>query len=132
MNGTSFDTLVRSLMGGTISRRAAGQGLVGVALATGVAQLGLDELDARKKGKGKKRKNNKRQGRGNGNGGDNDDGGGDDGGDNGGGNPCNGTICNGQCVDLNTDSNNCGACGTLCRNAVPCAGGRCVNVIGRQ
>lgn len=33
--------------------------------------------------------------------------------------------CNGQCVDLNIDSENCGACGNFCPSGI-CQGGKCV------
>ncbi len=35
------------------------------------------------------------------------------------------TLCNGQCVDLQTDENNCGACGETCLNNGLCGGGGC-------
>jgi hypothetical protein len=34
------------------------------------------------------------------------------------------TACNGACVDTQTDSTNCGGCGTTC--ALSCSGGQCV------
>lgn len=33
--------------------------------------------------------------------------------------------CNGACVDLNSDSDNCGACGRICPSAI-CQGGQCI------
>jgi hypothetical protein len=39
---------------------------------------------------------------------------------------CTGAVCNGTCVDLDTDPNNCGACGALCNgNNENCVGGQC-------
>ena len=35
------------------------------------------------------------------------------------------TDCSGQCVDTDTDANNCGGCGTLCDSGI-CGGGSCV------
>jgi hypothetical protein len=34
-------------------------------------------------------------------------------------------LCNGVCVDLNTDVNNCGACGKGCPSGQPCTNGLC-------
>jgi hypothetical protein len=34
-------------------------------------------------------------------------------------------ICDGQCVDLTTDSDNCGACGAACGAGLVCNGGGC-------
>ena len=36
------------------------------------------------------------------------------------------TDCSGSCVDLQTDSNNCGACGTKCATGTMCTNGTCV------
>ena len=36
------------------------------------------------------------------------------------------TDCNGECVDLNTSTDNCGACGTACQNGATCQSGACV------
>lgn len=35
------------------------------------------------------------------------------------------TGCNGACVNLKTDSNNCGGCGTMCTRAETCSDGAC-------
>jgi len=35
------------------------------------------------------------------------------------------TNCNGTCVDLQTDANNCGACGTICPAGATCVNGQC-------
>lgn len=35
------------------------------------------------------------------------------------------TCCNNQCVNLQTDRNNCGACGTTCGSSVSCQSGVC-------
>ena len=35
------------------------------------------------------------------------------------------TMCGGACVDVSTDSRNCGACGTDCGPAASCMGGKC-------
>jgi hypothetical protein len=43
-------------------------------------------------------------------------------------NPCpqGGQQCNGVCVDTVNDRNNCGACGSVCAQGVPCIAGNCV------
>ncbi|KAB2032951.1 hypothetical protein ES319_D05G414300v1 [Gossypium barbadense] len=38
------------------------------------------------------------------------------------------TCCNNKCVDLVTDSNNCGACHNKCKYTEVCCRGECVNV----
>ena len=138
MHGAHFTFFVRALADGSLTRRGVARGLAGV-MAAGLIHSGVDDLDAKKRKKGKKRKRRGQVNDGNeGGGGGGDSGGGNNGGDtgggdNGGGNQCSGTICNGQCVDLNTDFNNCGACGSVCLDdSAVCAGGRCVNVIGSQ
>ncbi|MFO0594747.1 MAG: DUF6184 family natural product biosynthesis lipoprotein [Myxococcaceae bacterium] len=35
------------------------------------------------------------------------------------------TCCNNACVNLQTDRNNCGACGTTCGSSVSCQSGNC-------
>jgi len=35
------------------------------------------------------------------------------------------TSCNSQCVNINTDNNNCGACGTACASSQTCNNGAC-------
>ncbi|MEW5896558.1 MAG: hypothetical protein AB1668_02605 [Nanoarchaeota archaeon] len=35
------------------------------------------------------------------------------------------TLCNGQCVNLQTDKDNCGSCGTVCSNGQVCSNGAC-------
>lgn len=37
----------------------------------------------------------------------------------------NSTACSGTCVDLQTDSANCGACGSACASGTGCSGGKC-------
>jgi hypothetical protein len=39
------------------------------------------------------------------------------------------TSCNGTCVNLNTDSDNCGACGSVCgvNTRTCCGGGTCAD-----
>jgi hypothetical protein len=37
-------------------------------------------------------------------------------------------LCNGVCVDLQTDVNNCGACGTKCTSGQTCTAGKCASV----
>jgi hypothetical protein len=40
--------------------------------------------------------------------------------------PAGATCCNGTCTDLNSDANNCGACGYVCAQATPvCNQGTC-------
>lgn len=39
--------------------------------------------------------------------------------------PCDATTCGGECVDLNTDRKNCGACGKACVGDETCAAGAC-------
>jgi hypothetical protein len=41
--------------------------------------------------------------------------------------PTNQIACNGQCVSLDTDSMNCGHCGSACPMGSRCAGGQCFN-----
>lgn len=128
MNDSHFDAIARTLSDELGSRRGLLAGLAGLA---GLTALGLDDLQAEaKKRKNKKRKNKKgnkgkkrkKKGKGGNNGGD-DGGGGDD---------CNQTLCEGQCVDLQTDPNNCGACGAFCGDDVLCVGGRCAIAVGSQ
>jgi hypothetical protein len=38
------------------------------------------------------------------------------------------SCCGGQCVDLQTDANNCGACGTACSSGSICCNGQCVDL----
>ena len=38
---------------------------------------------------------------------------------------CNGKVDDGCEVDVNTDDKNCGACGNVCANGVPCVEGKC-------
>ena len=44
------------------------------------------------------------------------------------GSRCKGTsvVCGGSCVDLHTDNQNCGACGTTCGSGTACSAGACV------
>jgi hypothetical protein len=38
------------------------------------------------------------------------------------------TDCNGTCVDLSTDNNNCGSCGSACSSNQSCQSGQCMDV----
>ena len=42
------------------------------------------------------------------------------------------TLCDGSCVDLNTNNQNCGACGTACPSGNGCAGGVCTCLAGLE
>ena len=42
------------------------------------------------------------------------------------------TMCGGACVDLTSDSRNCGSCGTDCGPAASCMGGRCEATGGKD
>ena len=99
MNALHLADLIGALTNGAFSRRSLARALAGVAVTAGLIHSGLDDLEAKKRKKRKKGKKRKRRGQS----------AGDDAG--GGGTPCGGTLCNGQCVNLNTDPNNCGACG---------------------
>jgi DNA-binding beta-propeller fold protein YncE len=113
-----FDECARSLVSGSLTRRRLARGLAGVVAAVGLIHVGGDELEAKKRKKRRKGKKRKRQ-----------DGAGNPG--DGSGNACPLAVCDGQCVDLNTDVNNCGACGAVCPDdAAGCVGGRCLFVSG--
>jgi hypothetical protein len=43
--------------------------------------------------------------------------------------PAGASCCNGTCTDLNSDANNCGACGYVCSANNICANGTCVACI---
>jgi len=43
---------------------------------------------------------------------------------------CEDTVCGGACVDLTTDMNNCGACGTVCAATLVCIAGSCTSCDG--
>ncbi len=118
MKANVFDALIRALTDESTTRRRLAAGLAGLALTAGPARFAADETAAKKR----KKKRKKAKGRGG-----NDGGGG--GGDGGG---CNQTLCEGQCVNLDTDRNNCGACGAGCQGDSVCVGGRCAIAIGRQ
>ncbi len=130
MDAGRFDTLARNL-----GAPAARRGVLGVLLGLGVAATGLlldsDEGAARRKrhgrqrshrpGKGKDNRKGKRKGKG-GKGGI------------GSGEWCGSTsdcptgetCCSATCVDLQTDNDNCGACGTACEGQSPtCVAGQC-------
>jgi DNA-binding beta-propeller fold protein YncE len=127
MNESLIDTVARAL-GADSSRRGMLQGLSGLTLIGGIAPMILGDVAEARKRK-KKRKKKKRNG-GNDGGNDGGDGGGGDGG--GGGNDCPFERCNGQCLDLDTDPNNCGSCGAACGGDVPCIGGRCAVAFGQR
>src|SRR5688572_4443798 len=121
MKDSRLAAFVRALTNGALSRRGLARGLAGVAVTAGLIHSGLDDLDAKKRKKRRKGKKRKRRGQS----------AGDDAGS--GGTPCGGTLCNGQCVNLNTDVKNCGACGAVCDvDGAVCVEGRCVEVIGSQ
>jgi DNA-binding beta-propeller fold protein YncE len=126
MNESHVAALLRALTDDATTRRGLARGLGGLAIAAGLLHVGLDDLEAKKRKKGKKRR---RRGRGN-NGGNGGDNGGDGNGGGGGSDQCPFTICDGQCVDLNTDPNNCGFCGGICASDNTCVGGACVEVVG--
>lgn len=42
--------------------------------------------------------------------------------------PDNQTYCNGSCVNLNTDTENCGACNVVCDEDEFCVNGECVPI----
>lgn len=130
MNESHFAALLRALTDDAITRRGLACGLGGLAIAAGLLHVGLDELDAKKRKKGKKRRRRSRGNNGGDGGGNNGGGDGNGGGGGGGGDECPFTICEGQCVDLNTDPNNCGSCGGLCASDNTCVGGACVEVVG--
>jgi DNA-binding beta-propeller fold protein YncE len=106
MNELAFDAFARSL-----TRRGLARGLTGLAAVTGVTQLLLNDAEAKKRKKKRKGKKRKK-------------------GNDGGGNTCNQTLCDGQCVDLDNDENNCGACGQACPADAVCVGGRCAVALG--
>jgi DNA-binding beta-propeller fold protein YncE len=127
MTQSLLDTFARAL-GADSTRRGMLQGLSGLTLAGGMARLGLLEAAAKKRGK--KRKGKKRKGRRGGN--EGGDGGNGGGGSGGGGSNCPLATCEGQCVDLETDPANCGACGARCDDDQICVGGRCAIAIGER
>ena len=103
MHASHLTAFVRAVTDGSLTRRSFARALAGVTMAAGlVADRPLLTSEAKKRKKRRKGKKRKRRGQS----------AGDDAG--GGGTPCGGTLCNGQCVNLNTDPNNCGACGGTC------------------
>lgn len=120
MNLMRFETLALALPQRSLERRGLIQSLAGLVGLTGLALLGLDDAEAKKR---KKKRKKRRKG-------GND--GGRAGGGGGAGNECPRTICNGLCVDLDTDPNNCGACGDTCGGGAACVEGRCVLAIGER
>jgi hypothetical protein len=59
MNDSRFAALIRALTDGAVTRRTLGQGLAGGAIATGLAQLGWDAADAKRRNKKRKKGNRK-------------------------------------------------------------------------
>jgi DNA-binding beta-propeller fold protein YncE len=129
MDGSPVDRFARALWSGGIARRTLARGLAGMVLAAGFANLDGEDADGKRgrKNAKKRRKGKKRRGGG-------DDGGGGDGGDGGGGGnePCPFTNCDGQCVDLESDNANCGACGRACVGDSICVGGFCAFAQGSE
>jgi DNA-binding beta-propeller fold protein YncE len=115
MHGSTVEKLVRALSHGPVARRPLARGLAGAAFAAGLTQLGLEDADARRRrGRGKGKGNGKkRRGR-----------------NRGGNDRCRFARCDGQCVALDTDESNCGACGATCAEGAVCVGGRCAIAIG--
>jgi hypothetical protein len=117
MNASHFENVARALSDSEGTRRGFGVGLASVLMAAGMSHLAIDDADAKKRKKKGKIKKRKKKG---------------NGGNDGGGGGCNQTICEGQCVNLDTDENNCGACGAACPEGSACAAGFCVFATGRQ
>ena len=61
MKDPRFHAIVRAFTDGTVTRRTLGQGLAGSAIAAGLAQLGLDSADAKRRGKKRKTKKRKKR-----------------------------------------------------------------------
>jgi len=40
------------------------------------------------------------------------------------------TLCDGSCIDTQSDSQNCGACGNVCNTSEPCSVGKCLSWTG--
>jgi DNA-binding beta-propeller fold protein YncE len=112
MNDARFDSLTLALHQPPLARRGVMRGLAGLTGLVGLALVGLGDAEARKRKKKRKKK-------GKGKGGNR-------------GERCNKTVCEGQCVDLDTDPDNCGACGAVCLDDVACVSGRCVLAIGER
>lgn len=116
MNGSHFDAFARALPLGPIPRRAFGQAIAGSAIAAGLARFGWDEADAGRRKKGKGKRNGKKRRGGNGGGGDR----------------CQFALCDGECLDLDNDQDNCGACGRACDQGAVCVAGFCAAAAGSR
>ena len=117
MIASRFATLVRALTDGALTRRGFAQGLGAAVLAPGLALAGLEDAAARRRG-GKKRRKKRNKRRGGNNGGDND--------------RCPFARCAGQCLDLDSDPANCGACGRACDEGAVCVVGFCAIALGSR
>lgn len=111
METAPFANLVRAVEDGADSRRGFVLRFGATAFASILALATGNEVDARRRGK--KRKGKKRRG---GNNGERD--------------RCRFDRCDGQCVDLDSDPNNCGVCGEACPEDTSCVGGLCVFAFG--
>ncbi len=111
MRHARFDSLVRELAAGSLTRRGVAQGFGGAVLASTLALTGLAETEAKRR-RGKKRRKKRGSTR------------------RGGNDRCQFTRCDGRCVNFETDPDNCGACGDACPDDLPCVAGLCVLALG--
>lgn len=137
-----------ALVNDVSTRRTLTRGLAGLTAISVLELLGVDEADARRKKRKnkKKNKNKKKRNRRGGGAVDAPPGGDPPNGNNPSVPPtspppvaspppaspppppppvCEGTICEEECVDTDTDDNNCGACGNTCDELFFCCGGTC-------